>query len=424
MDYYGGMSGRYSSADVGNELKSAGWRQEAPPGYMPSLDQMSASLGRAPATRSTMAAPGGYSMGFGGATPPPPQHSGGMPYGAGQYPYFPGQQMPHGSPGQMHAPLMAEAGVTVDTRHGAQSLISERLKGEEPNYTINKVFKAPETIVRERERNIRKPAIVERIIEVPKPEIVPVIRPGPPVIKNEEQIIEVPQIVEEIRIIRVPKKEIQERLIEVPKIEWEEVIEYDDRIEYREVCVDKIVEVPEIEYVIKEIETLVPQSFIEEYFVDNYKEMPMVQVQEVERTENVPTTFQLQQFQADPVPQPVYQPVFTPPAVVVPQQQPVYQQPVYQQPAFQPPAAVPYPQPMVQAPVYQSQAVLSDTVQQSHLETQKKGHWKQVWVDDGEETVTVPGPPMGSMSVMQGQSKAPIQQSYANYSALRGSPVR
>jgi hypothetical protein len=361
---------------------------------------------------------------------------------------------------------MAEAGVTVDTRKGAQSLISERLKGEEPTYTVNKVFKAPETIVRERERNIRKPAIVERIIEVPKPEIVPVIRPGPPVIKNEEQIIEVPQIVEEIRIIRVPKKEIQERLIEVPKIEWEEVIEYDDRIEYREVCVDKIVEVPEIEYVIKEIETLVPQSYIEEYFVDNYKEMPMVQVQEVERTENVPTTFQLQQFKADPVPVP--QPVFTPPAVVVPQPQPVYVPPpavhvpppavhhkgtvvgtsvavhkhvtqtVTQQPEIQMHQQIqmhhaPHHvtvQPVVhqsvavQQPVYHSQAV-QQSIQQSHLETKKKGHWKQVWVDDGEESVVVPGPaigaqPMGSMSVMQGQSyAAPIQQSYANYSAVR-----
>ena len=74
-------------------------------------------------------------------------------------------------------------------------------------------------------------------------------------IEIREEIVEVPQVVVEERVVHVPgRKQIQERLIEVPKVEWVERVEYDDFVEYREVPVDKIIEVPEIEYKIKQVD--------------------------------------------------------------------------------------------------------------------------------------------------------------------------
>ena len=73
-------------------------------------------------------------------------------------------------------------------------------------------------------------------------------------IEIQEEIVEVPQVIVEERVVHVPgRKQIQERLIEVPKVEWVERVEYDDFVEYREVPVDKIIEVPEIEYKIKQV---------------------------------------------------------------------------------------------------------------------------------------------------------------------------
>lgn len=108
-------------------------------------------------------------------------------------------------------------------------------------------------------------------------------------IEIREEIVEVPQVVVEERVVHVPgRKQIQERLIEVPKVEWVERVEYDDFVEYREVPVDKIIEVPEIEYKIKQVDQTVPQTYIQEHFVDRYKEVPVTQVQETERIEHVP----------------------------------------------------------------------------------------------------------------------------------------
>lgn len=181
--------------------------------------------------------------------------------------------------------------------------MSERLIGMEeqhqrfnclsvtPIYTMGKVVEIPQVIIKEHECAVIKPEIIERIIEVPKVEyktrqvFVP-MRQKPPEARCQERIVEVPQIVIEERVVHVPgPKEIQERLIEVPRVEYVERIEYDDFIEYREVPVDTIVEVPEIEYVIKEVEQLVPQTYIQEYYIDRHKEVPVMQIQEVERIE-------------------------------------------------------------------------------------------------------------------------------------------
>mmetsp|Transcript_32771 Transcript_32771/g.40271 ORF Transcript_32771/g.40271 Transcript_32771/m.40271 type:complete len:352 (-) Transcript_32771:80-1135(-) len=110
-------------------------------------------------------------------------------------------------------------------------------------------------------------------------------------IEIREEIVEVPQVVVEERVVHVPgKKQIQERLIEVPKVVWVERVEYEDYVEYREVPVDKIIEVPEIEYKIKHVDQTVPQTYIQEHFVDKFREVPVTQVQEAERVEHVPVT--------------------------------------------------------------------------------------------------------------------------------------
>lgn len=111
-----------------------------------------------------------------------------------------------------------------------------------------------------------------------------------PTIIHQEQIVEVPQVVVEEHVRRQPRHEVQERLIEVPKFEFQERIEYVDVVEYREVPVDKIVEVPEVEYRVREVEHLVPQMFVQEVYMDRYVDVPVGQIQEVTRKEQVPVT--------------------------------------------------------------------------------------------------------------------------------------
>eukprot|EP00428_Durinskia_dybowskii_P015665 CAMPEP_0170223706 /NCGR_PEP_ID=MMETSP0116_2-20130129/11553_1 /TAXON_ID=400756 /ORGANISM="Durinskia baltica, Strain CSIRO CS-38" /LENGTH=489 /DNA_ID=CAMNT_0010474409 /DNA_START=100 /DNA_END=1569 /DNA_ORIENTATION=+ len=162
------------------------------------------------------------------------------------------------------------------------------IHGVRPIYTVEKVVEVPHVITKEVEKHVPKPEIVERVVTVPKTEIVERTVKLPPRVEYKEQIVEVPETVVEERIVHVPRREVQERLIEVPKVRYVERLVYEDIIEYREVPVDKIVEVPEIEYVVKEVEQLVPQRYLQEYYVDTYKEVPVTQVQEVERIEYVP----------------------------------------------------------------------------------------------------------------------------------------
>ncbi|CAE8620649.1 unnamed protein product [Polarella glacialis] len=212
----------------------------------------------------------------------------------------------------------------VDIQYHERQLLHERvvhteekqetqvIRGRRQTITIEKVVEVPQVVVKETIRRVAKPEIVERIIEVPKTEIKKRTTIGPPQVQYQEQIIEVPQVIIEERVIHVPgPRTVQERLIEVPKVEWVERVEYDDYIEYREVPVDKIIEVPEIEYRIREVEHLVPQTYVQEYFVDRYREVPVTQVQEVERTEHVqimvPPSYGVQQQQGYHQPAQAYQ---------------------------------------------------------------------------------------------------------------------
>lgn len=182
-------------------------------------------------------------------------------------------------------------GVEYDNRH----VVSEHVTGQfnkfaravKSTYLMEKVVEQPVTIVKEREVEVKKPEIIERIVRVPKVEIRENTRVMAPEVVHQEQIVEVPQVAVEERVLHKPKHVVQERLIEVPKYEFVEKIEYIDYVEYREVPVDKIVEVPEVEYRVREVEKFIPQTFVEEYYVDNYVDVPMTQVQEVERIERV-----------------------------------------------------------------------------------------------------------------------------------------
>merc|ERR1740130_910620 len=236
-------------------------------------------------------------------------------------------------PPQVFDPMPGIPGeVVVAERIDEPQFIGQRVVGQEwiygmkPYVTMEKVVEVPQTIIKEHTRAVPKPEIVERIIQVPKIGYNERTIRGPDTTVFKEGITEVFKgTVMETRQIdtsRVGQKaEIQERLIEIPKIEHRERIEYEDRIEYREVPVDKIIEVPEIEYRIREVERFVPQTYVQEYFVDRYTEVPVVQVQEVERYEHVPVVNPVPNYRAVGIPVPT--PIMPPQAMQVPMPMPI-----------------------------------------------------------------------------------------------------
>merc|ERR1719162_1521158 len=196
----------------------------------------------------------------------------------------------------------------------SQRILEEKVKmTPKKHITIEKVVEVPQTIIKERTRYVSKPEIIERLIEVPHVEYEEREIQLPATYEVVEQIVEIPEIVIEERIVHVPKVVIQERLIDVPKIEFREIIEYEDRVEYREVPVDKIIEVPEIEYVVREVEHFIPQQYQQEVYQDRYVDVPVVQVQEVERIETVP--IKTRRYHQKPVPIPQVHPVQAPQVV-------------------------------------------------------------------------------------------------------------
>lgn len=187
---------------------------------------------------------------------------------------------------------------------GFQHAGMEWAQAVKPYVTMDKYVEVPQTIIKEGVRHVPKPEIVERIIEVPKMSYNERTVMAEKKYQDVERVLEVPArpIIEHRPPLHIPRTEIQERLIEIPKIEYRERIEYEDRIEYREVPVDKIVEVPQIEYVQREVERFVPQNYVREYDVPRYTEVPVQQIQEVERTEFVPVINPIPRYHSMPVP--------------------------------------------------------------------------------------------------------------------------
>jgi hypothetical protein len=204
----------------------------------------------------------------------------------------------------------------------------EWVQSVKPFITTETMVEVPHTKQREITRHVPKPEIVERIIEVPKTVYAPTrtIREPKRIQHHEEKIREVDMgQITEVEQRKVPKKEVQERLIEIPKIEYREVIEYEDYVEYREVPVDKIIEVPQIEYVTREVERFVSQPYVQEYFVPKYTEVPVIQQQEVYRMEEVPVIQPVPRYRTQPVP--VNVPVHTPTMRMGPDMQPGFMPP-------------------------------------------------------------------------------------------------
>jgi hypothetical protein len=280
--------GQYSEADILAEMQRSGYSRAAPGGgyaqfAAPMQTQVMGSIAPGQNPFAMAAQPAAETPPSDAAAAPPESPDTADPYGIYD--------------GTQYADSTLYDGA-VDVRYGGQRVVGERLleirnqlvNSVKPIYTFEKIVEVPQVIVKERTREVPKPQIVERIIEVPKTEVRERTFVGPPSVQYQEQIVEVPQVVVEERVVHVPKREVQERLIEVPKVDYVERIEYEDFIEYREVPVDKIVEVPEIEYRVREVEQFVPQTYIQEYYVDKYVETPITQVQEVERVEHVPVS--------------------------------------------------------------------------------------------------------------------------------------
>mmetsp|Transcript_13558 Transcript_13558/g.31887 ORF Transcript_13558/g.31887 Transcript_13558/m.31887 type:complete len:323 (-) Transcript_13558:70-1038(-) len=299
MDFYGGLgTGAYSRADIWNEFAEAGVQ----PNY---LDGGHLSSVRGPTTVPATQLPYGYSLRDGSRryAPWPNEVAGPQqppPTAAANYNY---PQSDVGYDYDFIEEIYPDARI-VEERMGEPSLVATRVVGEEwkwirkPYIGIEKVLEVPQVIVKEISREVPAPEIVERIIEVPKIEYKESYRQAPAKYQTKVELVDVPQVLVEEHVRHVPTKEVQERLFEVPKVEFRECIEYEDRVEYREVLVDKIVEVPEVEYRIIPVEHWVPQTYVQE--VDgsySYQEVPMVQVQEVERHEYAPTLLPSEHFQ-------------------------------------------------------------------------------------------------------------------------------
>jgi len=217
--------------------------------------------------------------------------------------------------------------VSADGRRitgGNVSVISERVVEHE--------IKVPKKIVREE--------IIEKVVIVPekilheevveevqkiREKIVEVARPiiqekivEVPEIEYIEKIIEVPERVVQERLKHVPKIEYRERIVEIPKIVTQEKIVEVPEIEYRDVPYEKIVEVPEIREEVVIREVPVPQ----------YVNKPVPEYVTLEVPQNIPrnipvpvealTTFEFLLPQLKPKYNKVQIPIYAPRFVEVP----------------------------------------------------------------------------------------------------------
>lgn len=110
---------------------------------------------------------------------------------------------------------------------------------------------------------------------------------APNQLRNIERTIEVPVVKEVERLVHRPVEILQERIIQLPKPVFVERVSYNDRYEYREVLVDTVVEVPEVQYIYEEVPHYIPQQYIQEYYVDKVMEVPQVEVEELHAEEQV-----------------------------------------------------------------------------------------------------------------------------------------
>jgi hypothetical protein len=262
-------------------------------------------------------------------------------YIPGPFPQYNRGMMPGGVYAQPQ--YYGEEGRIVGEYREPPRLVAERAIEQQPIQqpvvTVEKTVEIPTVIVKEHLVQQPKVELVERVIEMPRITYEEHIKEVPQK-QYVERVVEVPQTQVEEKVVHVPVVVYQERIIEVPKVEYVEKIEYEDYVEYREVLIDTYVEVPEIEYRYNQVEVKVPEPYFQEVPQYRYTEVPMVQVQEVERVEQVPVPVEV----APPAP---------PPQPIPVQPMPVRQMPV-QQVQMQPMPTMPVqPMPMRQMPMQQ-----------------------------------------------------------------------
>jgi len=209
--------------------------------------------------------------------------------------------------------------------------------------------------------------LVEKVVEVPEPQIIDRIVEVPQV---QEVIKEVPKIEVQMITREVPKIEVRqmERFVDVPQIHVQdrfvevtqvrEVVRKVPRIEVHEIPIERIIQVPK--KVIQEIEQPVyrPVPTMVRVPVEREIPVPKVQVQTVEVVKQIPVP-QIVDVEVD-VPQYVPQYIDIEPqrptAVAMPPQQIVQQVPLMTQKVYAPQMQVQIPQPvheqvLVHAPV-------------------------------------------------------------------------
>ncbi|PHJ24517.1 alveolin domain containing intermediate filament imc9 [Cystoisospora suis] len=147
------------------------------------------------------------------------------------------------------------------------------------------IVEVPEIIHKEKVVKVPKLELVEKIVEVPVVKYVDrVVEVPQHVVK--EKFVEVDEIIRQEKVIPVPKIEIVEKIVKQPKIVMVEKYVDVPRIEYREVEIEKIVEVPQIQIKYVEREVPVPQKVYRHIDVTKIVEVPQQKI--VEKIVRVP----------------------------------------------------------------------------------------------------------------------------------------
>jgi len=226
----------------------------------------------------------------------------------------------------------------VGHEYGEQRVISTTQRVDESRASIlserfvEHEIKVPKKIVREE--------VIEKVIVVPerllheevieevqkvREKIIEVAKPiiqekivEVPEIEYVERIVEVPERIVQEKIREVPRIEYQERIVEIPKIITQEKIVEVPDIQYRDVPYERVVEVPEIH----------EEFVVKEIPVPQYVDKPVPQyvdvevVKDVERNIPVPveaiTTFEYKMPRLRPRYNKVTYPVYLPRFIEVP----------------------------------------------------------------------------------------------------------
>lgn len=186
-----------------------------------------------------------------------------------------------------------------------------------------KIIQVPKPVVYERVKVVKKPVIQETVVEIPEIKTVDKIVEVPQYI-YEEKIVKVPKIIVQERVVPVPKKIIKEKICEVPIVEYRDLITEKEEevteivpeiitkdIEYKQIeerpyHVEKVVEVPHVQHVYRNVMTPqyrhIPKPV--EVPMTHYRPIPVEKI--VDRNVPVPVELQIIQEYLCPKIEPIY----------------------------------------------------------------------------------------------------------------------